>query len=85
MGVRRSDLASLGDGRPRPHRWSPLDHAANLARWLDVAAATGMPFDPRLWLSNPISSTYPACQAVVAAREQGPEPGYRYLRRLARA
>jgi hypothetical protein len=34
-----------------------------------------MPCDPRLWLINPISSTYPACQAVLAAREQGrPRP-----------
>jgi hypothetical protein len=31
---------------------------------------------------NPISSTYPACQAVKAATEQGPGAGYRYLRRL---
>jgi putative protein-disulfide isomerase len=58
------------------------DHATHLAGWLEATAATGMPCDPRLWLINPISSTYPACQAVLAAREQGPEAGYRYLRRL---
>lgn len=53
-----------------------------MAHWLDVAEETGMPFDPRLWRRNPISSTYPACQAVKAASEQGSESAYAYLRRL---
>jgi predicted DsbA family dithiol-disulfide isomerase len=53
-----------------------------MALWLDVAAETGMPIDARIWSQNPISSTYPACQAVKAAAEQGAEPAYRYLRRL---
>src|SRR4051794_38289292 len=53
-----------------------------MAHWLDVSAATGMPIDARLWSSGPIFSTYPACQAVKAAAEQGPDATYRYLRRL---
>ena len=53
-----------------------------MAHWLNVAGRTGMPCDPRLWTENPIDSTYPACMAVEAAREQGWEAGYRYLRRL---
>jgi putative protein-disulfide isomerase len=53
-----------------------------MAHWLDVDAATGMPIDARIWSQNPISSTYPACQAVKAAAEQGADPAYRYLRRL---
>jgi protein-disulfide isomerase-like protein with CxxC motif len=53
-----------------------------MAHWLDVAAETGMPFDPRSWRHDPIVSTYPACIAVCAANEQGPEPAYAYLRRL---
>jgi putative protein-disulfide isomerase len=53
-----------------------------ISHWLDVADETGMPFDPRIWTQNPISSTYPACMAVKAAGEQGPELEYRYLRRL---
>jgi hypothetical protein len=53
-----------------------------MAHWLDVAAETRMPCDPRLWTQNPIFSTYPACQAVKAACEQGAEAGYRYLRRV---
>ena len=52
------------------------------AAWLDVAAESGMPVDPRLWAQGGMSSTYPACQAVVAACEQGPAAGGRYLRRL---
>jgi len=53
-----------------------------MAHWLDVAEETGMPIDPRLWRHNPISSTYPACQAVKAASEQGSELAYAYMRRL---
>jgi putative protein-disulfide isomerase len=53
-----------------------------MAYWLDVAAESGMPIDARLWSRNPIFSTYPACQAVKAAAEQGADAAYRYLRRL---
>jgi predicted DsbA family dithiol-disulfide isomerase len=53
-----------------------------VTEWLEVAAESGMPVDARLWSQNPIASTYPACQAVKAAAEQGPEAAYRYLRRL---
>jgi len=56
--------------------------ADSMALWLDVSAETGMPVDPRLWTRSRISSTYPACQAVIAACEQGSEAGYRYLRRV---
>lgn len=58
------------------------EHADHLAGWLEAAGETGMPCDPRMWLSNPIVSTYPACQAVRAACEQGYGAGARYLRRL---
>ncbi len=63
----------------------PADHQRLLAAWLDVAAESGMPVDPRLWLENPIASSYPACQALIAAREQGPDAAGRYLRRLREA
>jgi hypothetical protein len=53
-----------------------------MAHWLDVGAETRMPIDPRLWTKNPILSTYPACQGVKAAAEQGPRDAYRYLRHL---
>jgi predicted DsbA family dithiol-disulfide isomerase len=69
------DTASRIDGRG-----SCFD--GMMAHWLDVAAETGMPFDPRIWRQSPISSTYPACLAVTAASEQGPELGYAYLRRV---
>ena len=58
------------------------DYSHQTAEWLDVAAESGMPVDARLWSQNPIGSTYPACQAVKAAAEQGPDAAYRYLRRL---
>ena len=44
-----------------------------MAQWLGTAADSGMPVDARLWSGNPIASTYPACQAVKAAAEQGPD------------
>jgi predicted DsbA family dithiol-disulfide isomerase len=53
-----------------------------ISHWLQVASESGMPCDPRIWTENPLSSTYPACQAVEAACEQGADAGYRYLRRL---
>jgi predicted DsbA family dithiol-disulfide isomerase len=56
-----------------------------ISHWLEVMAETGMPTDPRIWTESPLDSTYPACMAVKAASEQGPEAGYRYLRRLREA
>jgi predicted DsbA family dithiol-disulfide isomerase len=53
-----------------------------ISHWLDVTAASEMPMDPRIWTEAPLSSTYPACQAVKAACEQGWEAGYRYLRQV---
>jgi putative protein-disulfide isomerase len=48
---------------------------------LDAAAASGMPTDPRLWLDAPPVSSYPACQAVKAAGDQGlDEPYLRVVR-----
>lgn len=50
--------------------------------WLDVSERSGMPIDARLWLEEPIRSTYPACMAVKAASEQAADGGYAYLRTL---
>lgn len=50
--------------------------------WLDHAAESGMPVDPRIWDGDPPRSSYPACIAFRAASEQGPEAGARYLRAL---
>jgi Thioredoxin len=57
-------------------------HLPRLLDWLDQADRSGMPADPRLWIEGPIRSTYPACMAVKAAAEQGPEAAERYLRAL---
>jgi predicted DsbA family dithiol-disulfide isomerase len=43
---------------------------------MDAAAESGMPTDPRLWLDAPPASSYPACQAVKAAAEQGLDGPY---------
>ncbi len=50
--------------------------------WPNVAVETGMPFDPRLWSDGGIESSYPACQAVIAAAEQGTAAVAAYLRRV---
>jgi putative protein-disulfide isomerase len=44
---------------------------ALMAEWLDAADATGMPVDARLWREGAPRSSFPACLAVKAAREQG--------------
>jgi putative protein-disulfide isomerase len=59
-----------------------MDYGGLLLHWLDRAADSGMPLDPRLWTESPIRTTYPACMAVKAAAEQGPEAATRYLRAL---
>jgi putative protein-disulfide isomerase len=51
-------------------------------RWLDDAAASGMPVDPRIWANGSPRSSYPACIAFRAAAEQGPGAAERYLRAL---
>ncbi|MCB0876133.1 MAG: DsbA family protein [Solirubrobacterales bacterium] len=50
--------------------------------WPNVAVESGMPFDPRLWAEGGIESSYPPCQAVVAASEQGARAGELMLRRI---
>lgn len=50
---------------------------------LEAAAWSGMPVDPRIWLHRPPRSTYPACQAVKAAAEQGLEGPYLRALRVA--
>ncbi len=42
----------------------------DLRRWLDAAATSSMPVDPRLWLDAPPRGSYPVCIAVCAAAEQ---------------
>jgi putative protein-disulfide isomerase len=55
---------------------------AQIVPWLDAAEKSRMPVDPRLWAEAPLSSSYPACMAVKAAAEQGPDAAGRYLRAL---
>jgi predicted DsbA family dithiol-disulfide isomerase len=55
--------------------------AQRVAEWLEAAAASEMPLDPRLWLDGGPRSTYPACIAVKAAADQGlADPVLRRLR-----
>ena len=58
------------------------DPASMIVPWLDASERSGMPLDPRLWSEAPPGSSYPACMAVKAAAEQGPEAAGRYLRAL---
>jgi hypothetical protein len=58
------------------------DLSSLVITWLDDAAESGMPLDPRVWDSDGVRSTYPACIAFRAAAEQGPAAAERYLRVL---
>ena len=58
------------------------DREELLVEWLETTDETGMPTDPLIWVRNPLASSYPACQAVKAAAEQGQDAAMRYLRRL---
>jgi len=58
------------------------DRLSLVITWLDHAAESGMPLDPRTWHSDGVRSTYPACIAFRAAAEQGPAAAERYLRVL---
>jgi predicted DsbA family dithiol-disulfide isomerase len=58
------------------------EHPGFVEPWLEAAAESGMPVDPLIWSESPLRSTHPACMAVKAAEEQGPEPARRYLRAL---
>ena len=53
-----------------------------VGEWLEAAAESGMPYDPRLWTEGLISSSYPACMAAKAGTEQSSDGGYAYLRAL---
>ena len=59
------------------------DPCAAAREWLDAAAASGQPADPRGLLDEPPSSTHPAALAVKAVAEQA-DPGP-FLRRLREA
>jgi putative protein-disulfide isomerase len=50
--------------------------------WLEDAARSRMPADPRIWAGHSPRSSYPACIAVKAAAEQGPDAAERLLRGL---
>ena len=58
------------------------DLSSLVITWLDHAAQSGMPLDPRIWHTDGARSTYPACIAFRAAAEQGPDAAERYLRAL---
>ncbi|MFN8111954.1 MAG: DsbA family protein [Solirubrobacterales bacterium] len=60
----------------------PMQRARYARVWPNVAVESGMPFDPRLWAEGGIDSSYPACQAVIAAGEQGRPAAELLLRRI---
>jgi putative protein-disulfide isomerase len=63
--------------------WGPGGGEAGMAEhWLEATDESGMPTDPLAWSEAPLRSTYPACKAVEAAKQQGRDATYRYLRTL---
>ena len=48
--------------------------------WVRIEEATGQPFDHEFWnLHRPLSTTVPACRAVLAARIMAPEREWDYM------
>ena len=66
------DITYVMGGLAREFR-RPLETMRHV---MDAAEASGMPVDPRLWLDAPPRSSYPACQAVKAAAQQGLDGPY---------
>jgi putative protein-disulfide isomerase len=64
-------------------RIEPADAAALALATVDAAAESGMPADPRVFMSDPPGSTHPAGLAIAAVAEQG-DPGP-FIRRLREA
>jgi len=61
--------------------WSAAEHADLIATWLQEAERSRMPFDPLIWKTAPLRSSYPASMAMKAATDQGKaEPYLRALR-----
>ncbi len=50
--------------------------------WEEAGAHYSMPIDGDVWKEDPLHSSYPPSVAVKAAQIQGPESGYRFLRRV---
>lgn len=48
--------------------------------WMQAARICGLPIADKIWVTNPPSSSFPACIAVKCAEEQSPTLGNEYLR-----
>jgi len=86
--TRRRLAVEFGDSLSLTYVVAGMAHALQdrprfVATWLDAAAASGMPADPRGLLDDPPGSTNPAGLAVKAVAEQA-DPGP-FLRRLREA
>jgi predicted DsbA family dithiol-disulfide isomerase len=61
--------------------WGPDDHPRQIVAWLEEAHRSRMPFDPLIWQTAPLKSSYPASMAMKAAADQNQaEPYLRALR-----
>lgn len=61
-----------GNAVTRPAQMGPV--------WMHAAQLTGRPIHDQIWITDPPSSSYPACIAVKCATLQSEELGERYLR-----
>lgn len=53
--------------------------------WEEVVERYGQPIDPSVWYTDPLSSSYPASEAVHAVRAIAPDREDDYLRRIRQA
>jgi hypothetical protein len=61
---------------------SAVDHPGIVLDWLEAAEASRMPFDPLIWRTAALRSSYPASMAMKAATDQASDGGMAYLRAL---
>jgi protein-disulfide isomerase-like protein with CxxC motif len=63
-----------------------IRHPADVAlHWEEVAKHSGQPINPRVWLDDPLDSSWPACLACLAVRSLEPSRELPYLRLLREA
>lgn len=53
--------------------------------WMEASRISGQPVADKIWITDPPSSSFPACIAVKCAADQSPDLGAQYLRAVREA
>lgn len=80
MGGLIADWKSYND--PQQHVSRPVQMGPV---WMEAKYISGQPLNEKIWITDPPSSSYPACLAVKCAALQSREAEHRYLHLLRKA